>query len=328
MLYIFRPFFYPIFWAAVIAMLFHPFYVRINSQIKIAGVSSLISIILVIVLILLPLILVAVLLVQKSISFYTNISGADTVVNNVQGFATWLQSTPLAPYVSEIQSQWTEYAANTARAIGLFVFDNIKYVTQNSFTFIFMLFIMFYTMYYFFKDGEKILKRLSHLSPLGDKYEIMLYKKFRTASVASLKGTLIIGGIQGALGGLLFWFTGVPGAFVWGVVMVVMSIIPAVGSFLVWMPAGIIMLVTGHTWQGIVILLFGTFVISLIDNVLRPPLIGKEIEIHPLIILFSTLGGIILFGISGFIIGPIISALFLAVISIYDHYYKTELSHN
>ncbi len=167
-----------------------------------------------------------------------------------------------------------------------------------------------------------------HLSPLGDQYEQMLYQRFTSTARATLKGTLIIGGIQGVLGGLLFYFTGVEGAFVWGVIMTILSIIPAVGSFLVWFPAGIIMIATGNIGAGITILLVGAIIISNIDNVLRPPLVGKDTQMHPLFILFSTLGGIMLFGVSGFIIGPVLMALFLAVVSIYDHYYKTELDRN
>ena len=108
--------------------------------------------------------------------------------------------------------------------------------------------------------------------------------------------------------------------------MMAFSILPALGSFIVWLPAGLVMLALGNIWQGITILLVGTFIIATVDNLIRPPLLGKDTELHPLIVLFSTLGGIFLFGVSGFIIGPIIAAFFFAIISIYDHYYQNELS--
>ena len=161
---------------------------------------------------------------------------------------------------------------------------------------------------------------------MGDAYEKMLYEKCRSTSVATLESAFIIGGVQGTIGGILFWITGVPGALVWGVVMMAFSILPALGSFMVWLPAGLIMLALGNVWQGVAILLVGIFIIATVDNLIRPPLLGKDTEMHPLIVLFSTLGGIFLFGVSGFIIGPIIAALFLAIISIYDHYYQSELS--
>jgi len=166
-----------------------------------------------------------------------------------------------------------------------------------------------------------------HLSPLGDTYEEMLYEKFTSATRATLKSTLIVGGIQGTLGGILFWIAGIEGAFVWGTIMVVLAIIPALGPPLILIPAGIIVLILGNLSSGI-LLLVGALVISFVDNLLRPPLIGKDIQMHPLVVLFATLGGILLFGISGFVIGPIIAALYTSIMSIYEHYYKTELGNN
>src|SRR3989338_3429830 len=116
---------------------------------------------------------------------------------------------------------------------------------------------MLYSLYYFFKDGPQILKRIMHLSPLGDTYEALLYDKFTSTARATLKSTLIIGGVQGALGGILFWATGIEGALVWAVIMAVFSIIPAVGPFLVWLPAGIIMLALGNFGSGLAILIGG-----------------------------------------------------------------------
>ncbi len=327
MLYIVRPFIYPIFWAAIIAVLFYPMYLFTNKYLKSSGVSSLISIVTVFVVLFLPLVLIIILLVNESIELYGAIS-SNSVISNVDGIAAWIQNTPLAPYVQDFQNQWTTYAANATKAFSSYIFNSVKAITQNSLRFFFMLFIMFYTLYYFFKDGEKILQRLMKLSPLGDKYETMLFQKFRSTTRATMKGTFVIGAIQGILAGLMFWVTGVEGAFIWGVIMTVLSIIPAVGSVIVWLPAGIAMLVFGNIWQGIFILVFGAVIISNIDNLLRPIMVGKDIQMHPLLVLFSTLGGIIMFGISGFVIGPIIAALFLAIVSIYHHYYKSELENN
>ena len=189
-------------------------------------------------------------------------------------------------------------------------------------------YLKIYSLYFFFKDGPKILSRIMHLSPLGDQYEKMLYERFTSTARATLKGTFIVGSIQGIIGGILFWLTGVEGALIWGVIMIALSLIPGIGSFLIWMPTGIIMLALGNLWQGLTILLVGAFIISTIDNLIRPPLVGKDIQMHPLIVLFSTLGGIFLFGISGFVIGPVLAALFIAVMSIYEEHYKRELNDN
>jgi predicted PurR-regulated permease PerM len=194
--------------------------------------------------------------------------------------------------------------------------------------FIFQFFVMVYTLFYFFKDGPHMLQRLMHLSPLGDNYELMLYERFTSTARATIKGSFIIGGIQGVVGGVLFLIAGVQGAFIWGVILALFAMIPGIGAFAVWLPIGIFLLLTGSLWQGITVLVVGTFVISLIDNILRPPLVGKDTQMHPVLILFSTLGGIVFFGMSGIIIGPVITALFLAVISIFDYFYQRELLEN
>src|SRR3989344_279153 len=327
-LYLIRPFIYAIFWAAIIAILLHHINKFIKKYIDMPAISSLISVILVIVIIFLPLFLLSILLVQQSVQLYISFAQNGSIFTNVEGLTAWLQRTPVAQYVQQVSEQWSQYAVSAAKSISLFLFNNIKSITQNSVTFLFMLFIMLYTLYYFFKDGEKIAKYLSFVSPIGDKYELMFYTKFRTTAISTLKTTLIIGGLQGTMGGLLFWAVGIKGAFVWGVIMTALSLIPALGTFIVWFPAAIIMLATGNIWQGVVILVIGTFLISTIDNLLRPVLVGKGTEMHPLIVLFTTLGGLILFGLSGFVIGPIVGSLFLATMSIYSHYFKTELSSN
>lgn len=326
-LYLLRPFSFPIFWAAVIAVIFHPIYRWIEKHLKQSSLSAVISVIVVIVVLFLPLVLISTLLVNESVDLYQKISAGD-YIEKVNAMTERLDSPTLAPIVDKVRNEWSTQAATIAKNVSVFIFNNIKSITQNSIRFTFMFFIMLYTLYYFFKDGKRMLNRIMHLSPLGDHYEQMLYQRFTSMTRATLKGTLIIGGIQGLLGWITFALTGVEAAFIWGVVMTVIAIIPAVGSFLVWFPVGAVMLLTGNIWQGIVILLVGAIIISNIDNLLRPPLIGKETQMHPLLVLFSTLGGIILFGMSGFIIGPVIMALFLAVMSMYDHYYKTELQHN
>ena len=143
---------------------------------------------------------------------------------------------------------------------------------------------------------------------------------------STLKVTLLIGGIQGILGGIVFFITNIEGALIWGLLMIVMAIVPVVGCSVIWGPAGVLMLLTGHIWEGVLILVFGVAVISMIDNLLRPVLIGKDVEMHPLLIFLSTLGGIVLFGFSGFVIGPIITSLLLAIWEMYDEFYREDSS--
>jgi predicted PurR-regulated permease PerM len=135
----------------------------------------------------------------------------------------------------------------------------------------------------------------------------------------------VIGAIQGLLGGLAFWIAGVPSPAIWGLIMILLSIIPMIGSTIVWLPAGIILLLVGDVWQGIFILSVGVGVISVIDNILRPKLVGKDTQMHPLLIFFATLGGIAFFGLPGFIIGPIIVSLFMALSEIYSIEFRDQL---
>ncbi len=329
-LYLFLPFFYPIFWAAVIAIVFYPLYKMLQRHIKWSNLNSTLMLLVVLGVLIIPLVLLSLLVVNESFKLFSNIGAytLPTTQNVSEGIDLWAQKFGLVPYVEIVREKWTAYAQSGSKIIGSHIISAAKSITQTSAKFIFMFFIMLYTLFFFFRDGEKMIKRVMHLSPLGDKYESMLLDRFTSAIRATLKGTFIVGGVQGIIGGILFWITGIPGAFVWAVVMTAVAILPGVGPVIVWIPAAILMLAFGNTWQGLTIIAVGAGIIGTIDNILRPMIVGKDIEMHPVIVLFSTLGGIWIFGISGFIIGPVIAALYMAVVSIYDHYYENELGHN
>ncbi|MEI7890382.1 MAG: AI-2E family transporter [bacterium] len=196
---------------------------------------------------------------------------------------------------------------------------------QSIANFLFLSLVMFFTLYYFLISGKKLVSKIMLLSPLKDAHEKILIEKFISMSRATIKGTLVIGFIQGTIGAILFTIVGVPSAIVWGVVMVFLSLIPMFGTGLVWLPAGIIMLSLGHIWQGVTILAVGMGIISTIDNFLKPKLVGKDTQMHPLLVFFATLGGISMIGFLGFIIGPIIVALFIALWDIYEVEFKKQL---
>lgn len=326
-LYIIRPFLYPLFWAAVITMMFYPIYQFLLHHLKKESISSIATIALAFITIFLPLSILSLLLVNESVSLYTKVSQSG-VFQNPEKVSSWLEKLSfLSPYFEYIRTEWTSYIGQLAKWLSTFLVSSITEITTNSLRFLCMMLIMFYALYYFLKDGVKILKRLMYLSPLGDKYETMLLDKFKSTTRATLKSTLIIGIMQGTIGGILFLITGVKGAFVWGVIMAFIAIIPALGPAIVLAPTALIMFTMGNFWQALV-LLIGSILVSIVDNLVRPPLIGKDTQMHPLIVFFATVGGLIMFGISGFIIGPVIAALFISVLSIYDHYYKNELSNN
>jgi predicted PurR-regulated permease PerM len=139
-----------------------------------------------------------------------------------------------------------------------------------------------------------------------------LYSKFTTVIRATVKGNVAVAAIQGALGGLIFYFLGIQGALLWGFMMAFLSLIPAVGAGLIWIPVAVYFLFTGAVWQGAVLIAFGVFVIGLVDNLLRPVLVGRDTKMPDYVVLISTLGGLVLFGLNGFVIGPVIAALFMS----------------
>lgn len=328
-LYMIMPFAYPIFWAAVIAGIFYPLYRKFVTVLKGRNLGAILTLIVVFFIIIIPLLSIGTLLATELRNLYDEIAkNQDQISISISNFANVVKNSPYAATLHIDQQFWTDKFRTGAQYITDYTLTNITSLTKNTFIFLGMFLIMFYSLFFFLRDGKKMLLSLMHMCPLGDKYEKVLYEKFTSTARATLKGTIIVGSIQGALGGFLFYVTGIQGAFIWGIAMAVLSIIPPLSSAVVWFPAGAIMLLSGNIWQGVLILAFGVTVVSTIDNLLKPLLVGKDAQMHPLIVLFSTLGGIILFKISGFIIGPIIASLFIAFWQMYDEYYRDELSNN
>jgi predicted PurR-regulated permease PerM len=154
--------------------------------------------------------------------------------------------------------------------------------------------------------------------PLQDEQQRALIDKFTTVIRATVKGDILVSLVQGTLGGLIFWVLGVNAPLLWGVLMAFLSLLPAFGASLVWLPVAIYFLATGAIWQGVVLIAFGALIIGLVDNFLRPALIGKDTKMPDYVVLISTLGGLEMFGINGFIIGPATAAMFLAVWAIFS----------
>ena len=195
--------------------------------------------------------------------------------------------------------------------------NSLSSITFSTIYSIFLFLVFFYTMFFFLKDGPYILRRILDHIPLQDGIKGRLLERFTSVTRAAIKGTLVIGVIQGSLAGMAFWVVGIDGAVFWGTVMTMLSIIPAVGSALVWFPAAVILAFSGEFVKSIGLLAFCGLLVGSVDNILRPVLVGRDVRLHELLIFFSTLGGIGMFGILGFIIGPIIAALFITSWDIY-----------
>jgi predicted PurR-regulated permease PerM len=199
-----------------------------------------------------------------------------------------------------------------------FVASEALTIGQNTFDFIVDLCIVLYLLFFLLRDGDGLTRRIRDAIPLDPKQQRDLLNKFTAVIRSTIKGTVVVAIVQGTLGGLILWVLGVRAPVLWGALMAVLSLLPAVGSALVWLPVAIYFLVTGAIWRGIVLIAFGVLVIGLVDNVLRPVLVGKETKIPDYVILVATLGGLAIFGINGFVIGPVIAAMFMAAWDIFS----------
>lgn len=223
------------------------------------------------------------------------------------------------------QEQLVESVGAAAKSIGGFLVTVASQMTATTAAFLLNLFVMIYAMFFFFRDGEKILEKIFYYLPLNDKDEALMLQRFSSITRATVKGTLVIGIIQGALAGFAFWVAGIDGSAFWGTIMAILSIVPGIGGALIWVPAVIYLMVTGQLLTGLLLFAWCAAVVGTIDNILRPILVGKDAKMPDLLILIGTLGGLFLFGPIGFIVGPIVCGLFLTVWDIYGATFKDVL---
>ena len=227
----------------------------------------------------------------------------------------------LVPESGSLVEQFREVAARTGGAL----MGRVAAATRGTLSFFLQLFILLYAMFFFLLDGPDILRTILYYIPLEPEEEEALLERFVSVTRATLKGSLLIGAIQGGAAGLAFWAAGVPGPAFWGTVMVVLSVIPAIGAAIVWVPAVVYLFLVGKVAAGIGLLVWCTLVVSTIDNFLRPRLVGRDARMSDLLILLSTLGGIFVFGAVGFIVGPIVAALFVSIWHIYGETFSAWL---
>lgn len=237
-----------------------------------------------------------------------------------------LQAVPGYHYIEPYRAQILIKAGELLGSTGAFVFGTLSATTRATAVFIFQFVVLLYTMFFFLTGGPGLLRGVLAYLPLTDADKERMLDRFVSVTRATLKGTVLIGIAQGVLGGLAFWAVGIDGAIFWGTVMTVLSVVPGIGSALVWAPAAVILIASGEVWRGIALAGFGTLVIGTVDNLLRPLLVGRDTRMHELLIFFSTLGGLLLFGVMGFILGPILAALFVTVWEIFGTAFRSSLA--
>lgn len=310
------PFLLTCFWGAILAIIFFPLYQRIRIWTR--GRDSLsggITTLLIVLFVIVPFGLLILALVNQAINLYGSIQAGsfdtavvlDYVDNNLPLVADALSDFGVS--TSDLQTrlnaavvQAGQYVANWALGVGSSILNIIIQFT-----------LVIYLVYFFLVDGRQIRRSLLRTIPMGDRKERTLFKRFALVARATLKGTLIVAFVQGAIGGILFAIVGIPAALLWAVAMMLLALLPVGGSAIVWVPAAIIMFIQGNVTSGIIIVVVGSLIIGLVDNLLRPLLVGRDTHMPDYLVLITTLGGITFFGLSGFVLGPTIAALFITV---------------
>lgn len=311
--WILQPFAGAILWAAVTAILFSPLQRRWAPRFK--GRKNLLALTvlaLVTFIVIIPLLGLVVTLAQEGASLYEKVqSGAidpvgylersqvpAPVQNLLDRFG--IEFAGLKVMLKDASVQATRYLATQALSIG-----------QNTAAFFVAFALMLYLTFFFLRDGSKLVRQLVRALPLGDEREILLLNKISTVVSATVRGNFVVALVQGTLGGLIFWILGIQAPLLWGTTMVFSSLIPSVGAALIWGPVAAYLLLNGDVWSGAILIAFGAGVIGLVDNVLRPILVGRDIKMPDYLVLLSTFGGISIFGLNGFVLGPLVAALFI-----------------
>jgi predicted PurR-regulated permease PerM len=301
--------------AAVLAGLVHPFYARVSNLLGgRKSMAAIATVLLSLVLVIIPLMLFLGILVGEAI--HISESAGDWVARQVQQSKSLEQQMEADPYLRQLlpyQDEIMTKAGQLAARAGGFVVSGLSAGVKGAAEFFLMLFVMLYAMFFFLTDGGEILNSVLRFTPLSAEERSRLLMTFTSVGRATLKGTLIIGIVQGGLAGLSFWVAGIQGAIFWGAVMTVLSIIPGVGTALVWVPAVIFLILDGQIGAAVGVGLWCALVVGTVDNLLRPLLIGKDTEMPDLLVMLTTLGGLALFGAAGILVGPIIGALYVAV---------------
>lgn len=312
-----KPYYGALLWGATFAVIFMPvnrwLQRRLHGR---ANLSALLTVTLCILIVIIPVTLITGALVQEGATFYQKISSGQ--FDLVHYFDQTMKALPqsvhdalaslglgdalgLKAKLSDSAMKGSKFLATQAFSVG-----------QNTAEFLISMGIMLYLLFFLLRDGPRLGHHIKHLVPLSDSHKQHLFGKFTTVVRATVKGNIAVAATQGLLGGIMFWILGIEGALLWGVIMGFLSLLPAVGAALIWFPVALFFLLTGAAVKGSVLILFGVLVIGLVDNVMRPLLVGKDTKMPDYVILISTLGGLTVFGLNGFVIGPLIAALFMA----------------
>jgi len=305
----------PILWSIVVSIIFYPIYEKLLLMTNKKSLSSMLSLILISLLVIMPAIAILGLIGNELINF---INSSDNYT-----FEHYAKLIPNESFINQLIgwsglniTELTERADDFLISASKILYESVSTISANVINFFVSLFIFVYLTFFFLKDGEKILQHCMDAFPMKNEDENFLLNEFQKTTIATIKGTVIVALAQGFLGYLTLLLIGINGALIWGAVMALLSIIPAVGTILVWLPISFILFLNGEVMDASLLIFSGVFIIGMIDNLLRPMLISKETKMPDYLILLTTIGGISIFGITGFIVGPIIASLFISIWSL------------
>jgi len=313
--FILRPFMYVIILALVCATIFQPIHQRIIYLLRNKhGLAALATTIVIVIIILIPFIVLGIKVFQEAQQFYSFVAkngGKDYFINISNSLiSSFREYLPFGQKFSIDVDQYIEQGS-------IWLINHLGYIFGSTTKLLFNFFIFLIVTYYVLKDGQKLRKIIIDLSPLADNDNEVIFKKIEIAINSVIKGSLVVAFIQGILVAVGFMLFGVPNAVLWGVAATVASLIPGIGTAIVSIPAVIFVFLTGSMFSAFGLLVWSIIVVGLIDNFLRPILIGKEMKIHPLIVLLSVIGGIIFLGPIGFLLGPLTISLLFALLDVY-----------
>ncbi len=322
---ILRPFLGSIFWAVIAAMVCFPVFERLRRLMKEKEVlSAVVMTLFVVLIVLLPFTLLIVSLANEVVQGYNSMEEM-IKAGHLQSYLDKLRSIPIlerafqeiGQYLDLSQMEPERLLLKNIREVSAFLFDQSSAILKglSSFTVGFLFTLL--TLYYLFKDGLRLLEKLREILPIPKKQRDLLFKRFKDMIIATIYGGILIAAVQGVLGGLSFWILGISSPIFWGTAMALLSFIPLGGTAFIWVPASLLFFIQGAFLKGLILLGIGVLVISMVDNFLRPLFVGTRTNIHPLLLLFTVLGGIQVFGMIGLVVGPLIASLCITLIEIY-----------
>jgi predicted PurR-regulated permease PerM len=312
------PLYGAVLWGAVMAIVFAPLYRRLLRAVRQRRtLAALVTVLIILVMVILPLTLITISLLQEVAGVVARMQSGELsfgryfqqLFNGLPGWAADLLGRFGLTDLGEVQTRLATGLTKGSQFLATKAID----IGQNTFDFLVNLFVMLYLLFFLLRDGEEMFRVIKDAVPLRSEQQRVIFSKFATVVRATVKGTIVVALLQGALGGLMFWFLGIRAALLWAALMALLSLLPAVGSALVWLPVALYLLATGALWQGLVLIAYGVLVIGLVDNLLRPMLVGTDIKMPDYVVLLSTLGGLEIFGMNGIVLGPLIAAMFMVV---------------